>query len=117
MPATCVSAGGENGEYAKPDGTLFSSVQRVSFAAGEDSTVSLSLDDVVPKAESPGCAGLGDGVDSDFIKTVRIKSKMLTEFWGRTMTVEACVLIPGGFAVDLVFACCQRLPKRSVDTY
>ena len=100
MPATCVSSGGANGEYAKPDGTLFSLPTRVLFAAasspdgGQPAVVDLSLDQVTPPAVSPGCAGLGDGVDSDWIKTVRVTSSLLSTFWGRDVELEACVLVP-----------------------
>ena len=55
------------------------------------------LDRYTPRATSAGCAGLGDGVDSEWIKTVRIKSELLSAFWGRDIQIEACVLIPMGF--------------------
>jgi len=97
LPATCVSAGGLNGEYAKPDGTLFSAVVQVEVRKGSREQVRLSMDRVTPKAESPGCAGLGDGVDSDWIKTVRVRSSLLSDWWGRDITLEACVLLPEGF--------------------
>ena len=50
--------------------------------------VSMVLDSFTPKATSVGCAGLGDGVDSDWIKTVRIKSELLSAFWGRDIEIE-----------------------------
>ena len=56
----------------------------------------ISLDNVTPPAVSPGCAGLGDGVDSDWIKTVRVESALLGDFWQRPVTLEACVLVRGG---------------------
>ena len=93
LPKTCVSAGGANGQYAKPDGTLFSAVVEVT-ALSPASSVHLSLDRVTPKAVSPGCAGLGDGVDSDWVKTVRVTSPLLSEFWKREIQLEACVLVP-----------------------
>mmetsp|Transcript_75414 Transcript_75414/g.157214 ORF Transcript_75414/g.157214 Transcript_75414/m.157214 type:complete len:646 (+) Transcript_75414:75-2012(+) len=96
LPTTCVSSEGKNGGYAKPEGTLLSKVQKVTLPL-HDSTPTLTLDSVQPAARSPGCAGLGDGVDSDYIKTVRIESKMLTEFWGTPIQLEACVLLPHQF--------------------
>jgi hypothetical protein len=96
MPASCVSNGGANGEYAKPDGTLFSSVVEVS-QLGPLSSVAISLEHVTPAAVSPGCAGLGDGVDSDWIKTVRLTSPLLSAFWHRDIQLEACVLVPLGW--------------------
>jgi hypothetical protein len=35
--------------------------------------------------------------DSEYVKHVKIKSKMLSEFWGRPMYLQANVLIPEGF--------------------
>jgi hypothetical protein len=67
-------------------------VARVDFTAASD--VALSLDAVTQPAVSPGCAGLGDGVDSDWVKTVRVLSPLLTAFWGRPTSLEACVLVP-----------------------
>ena len=46
---------------------------------------------------SPGCAGLGDGVDTPWMKTVRLNSSLLGDFWGRDIELEACVLVPYGF--------------------
>ena len=98
MPTSCVSAAGQNGEYAKPDGTLFSEVAKVELKVDQDDPVlTLSVERVTPTAVSGGCAGLGDAVDSDYIKTVRITSTLLSEFWGRDISIEACVLIPEGF--------------------
>lgn len=61
-----------------------------------DGVLELSLDHVVPDSTpaSPGCAGLGDGVDTDYMKTVRMNSTLLTEFWNRPIELEACVLLP-----------------------
>mmetsp|Transcript_25169 Transcript_25169/g.32742 ORF Transcript_25169/g.32742 Transcript_25169/m.32742 type:complete len:618 (-) Transcript_25169:72-1925(-) len=92
MPTSCVSDQGLNGEYAKPDGTLFSQVFEVDFTS--TASIQLSLDQVHPPAVSEGCAGLGDGVDSDWVKTVRITSQLLTSFWNRDIELEACVLVP-----------------------
>ncbi|GMH81152.1 hypothetical protein TrST_g11754 [Triparma strigata] len=96
MPTSCVSKDGSNGSYEKPDGTVHSKPIEWN---GEDS-LELVLEAVIPDSTpaSPGCAGLGDGVDSDDIKTVRIKSTMLSEFYNETIELEACVLLPFGFS-------------------
>jgi hypothetical protein len=38
-----------------------------------------------------------DPKDTKYIKHIKIKSKLLTEFWGRPMHLGACVLLPEGF--------------------
>jgi hypothetical protein len=95
MPVSCVSNQGLNGEYAKPDGTLYSDVMSIDFSSS--SSVDVSLNRVTPPAVSDGCAGLGDGVDSDWIKTVRITSDLLSTWWNRDIQLEACVLVPPGW--------------------
>ncbi len=77
-----------------PFGTLFSKPQLVTI--GEGDVVSVRLDQKVPISKSPGC--VGDGREnSDYIKTVRLKSEPLSKFWGRDIVLEACVLLPWGF--------------------
>ena len=95
LPTTCVSAAGQNGQYAKPDGTLLSAVHIWDMKL--QSELKITLDKKQPPAKSPGCAGLGDAVDSEWIKTFRIKSSLLSAWWNMDITLEACVLIPYGF--------------------
>ena len=92
-----MSKAGKNGQYALPDGTFLS--ERVRVDLRNSSVSRLTLDHAMPDStpESPGCAGLGDGVDSEWIKTVRINSTLLTAFWGRAIELEACVLLPSGY--------------------
>ena len=45
---------------------------------------------------SPGCAGNGRA-NSKYIKTIRMKSNLLSTFWNEEITLEACVLLPEGF--------------------
>lgn len=95
MPTSCVSSQGNDGMYEKPDGTLYSDVMVIDYTSY--SSVDMSLNRVIPAAVSDGCAGLGDGVDSDWIKTVRITSDLLSNFWNRDIQLEACVLVPPGW--------------------
>lgn len=104
LPKSCISYGaGNDGAYGKPGGTLYSSVRRVTLAslrdAGPTAALTLTMDSEVKDspADSPGCAGLGDGVDSKWIKTVRINSTALGDFWQRPIMLEACLLLPAGF--------------------
>ena len=104
LPRSCISWGsGGDGAYGKPGGTLYSDVLSVTIGADATSKevqVALDLSHEVhdSRADSPGCAGLGPGVDSEYIKTVQIVSPSLSAFWKRNVSLEACVLLPGGFA-------------------
>eukprot|EP00931_Biecheleriopsis_adriatica_P106550 TRINITY_DN80986_c0_g1_i1.p1 TRINITY_DN80986_c0_g1~~TRINITY_DN80986_c0_g1_i1.p1 ORF type:complete len:634 (+),score=83.63 TRINITY_DN80986_c0_g1_i1:48-1904(+) len=97
LPTSCVSKAGSDGQYALPDGTLLSQVTALQLQPEAEAHIVLDqkLPDSTPT--SPGCAGLGDAVDSAWIKTVRIKSPKLSSFWGRPVNLEACVLLPWGF--------------------
>ena len=97
LPASCVSNAGSDGAYASPAGTLFSDVLSyiVVEPGGGVGPVALSLDYEVPAAPSPGCSGKGG--DTQYIKTVRAHSALLSSFWGQPMELEACVLLPWGF--------------------
>ena len=82
------------GKYRAPPGTLYSDVQPLTWPL-QDETKNIELVHKEPVPKSPGCSGLYH--DTDWIKTVRIQSDLLSEFWGQDMLLEACVLIPAGF--------------------
>jgi hypothetical protein len=90
-----VSDGGGDGAYGSPPGTLYSPVGSVSFDPSSTDPIRLSLDHVVPRVKSPGCSGYG--ADTQYIKTVTKHSALLSAFWGRPISLEACVLLPLGF--------------------
>jgi hypothetical protein len=55
----------------------------------ERARIALSLDRAIPPIEPPE--------DTNYVKHVRIRSEILTEFWGRPMYLGAHVLLPEGF--------------------
>ena len=94
LPVSCVNPGGNDGAYGAPAGTLFSPTLEGKLSPG--GRLSLSLSSTVPATPSPGCAGGGEA-NSDYIKTVHVESALLSQFWGRRIVLEACVLLPWGF--------------------
>lgn len=74
--------------FAKP-GNLISGVSHVHLDAADNKTVSLVLDDRIPK--------LPELKDTQWIKHVRIHSKILSKFWGTDISVIADVLLPKGY--------------------
>jgi hypothetical protein len=52
--------------------------------------VALVLDQVVPEIEPPS--------DTEFVKHIRMRSELLSEFWGEDIYLGAHVLLPAGFA-------------------
>ncbi|KAK5637333.1 hypothetical protein RRF57_013045 [Xylaria bambusicola] len=67
----------------------------------DSQTIKLSFDSVVPVEafagkEIGGCSQ-GNYADTERLKYVKVKSKKLSQFWGRDMYVGANVLLPAGY--------------------
>jgi hypothetical protein len=76
----------EGQEFASSPGNLVSPVQRVHFDSSGENVIHLELSSVLPPVEVPA--------DTEWIKHIKIQSKLLTEFWGRPMYLGAVVLLP-----------------------
>jgi len=84
----------EGGNLFAAPGTLFSAPRATELPpAGGGAVVALAL------AHEDGPAGppVGPANDTAYIKHVRLRSELLTEFWGQEIFLEACVLLPAGF--------------------
>ena len=73
--------------WASP-GNLYSEPMRMSVGR-QGAPVDIVMERVIPPIEPPS--------DTEYIRHVRIKSKLLSEFWGRDMYLGAHVLVPAGF--------------------
>ncbi len=71
-------------------GNLFSKQVRVKLDPASTTPVALSLTEKIAPVAPPA--------DTPWIKQVRIKSQILSDFWGLPMTIGAEVLLPKGFA-------------------
>jgi hypothetical protein len=71
-------------------GNLFSKPLRARLDSANTSPVTLELTEKIPSVKPPA--------DTPWIKQVRIKSQILSDFWGLPMTIGAEVLLPKGFA-------------------
>ncbi len=79
---------GEGQQWNKAPGNLFSRVVKISLTANTG-TVAIKLDSIIPEIEPPA--------DTKYIKHIRMKSDLLSKFWGRPMYLGAHVLLPEGF--------------------
>jgi len=79
----------EGQQFNRSPGNLYSEVQSVHLDSEQGYTVELSLDKVIPPVEVPP--------DTDWVKHVKIRSKLLTEFWGHPILIGAIVLLPKGY--------------------
>jgi pimeloyl-ACP methyl ester carboxylesterase len=75
-------------------GNLYSDVQQVSIE--NDSVIELTLNTLIPTPEGETCQQ-GDPVESEHLKFLKIKSDVLTQFWGQDMYIAADVLLPEGY--------------------
>ncbi|MFC1554139.1 hypothetical protein ACFL7D_05865 [candidate division KSB1 bacterium] len=80
---------GEGQHWNTSPGNLYSTPRQIRIDPGTDKTIELELHNVIDEIEPPK--------DTKYIKHVKIKSEMLSEFWGRPMYLGACVLLPEGF--------------------
>ena len=74
---------------ARFPGNLYSKVQKVTLDGSQSFAVPIELTEtIVPFVEEP---------DTQWLKTVRIKSEILSRFWGTPIYFGARVLLPRGF--------------------
>jgi hypothetical protein len=80
---------GEGRQFSRAPGNLYSAPQKVRLDGSGTANVRLELDKVIPPIVEPQ--------DTKYVKHVRIKSELLSKFWGRDMFLGAHVLLPEGF--------------------
>jgi hypothetical protein len=79
---------GEGQQWAESPGNLFSEPRLIQVGPGS-TPIPLVMENAVEAIVPPP--------DTEFIKHVKIKSELLSEFWGRDMYLGAHVLLPAGF--------------------
>lgn len=80
---------GEGQVWNRAPGNLYSTPVEIDFDPASGKPVEITLDQTIPPIEPPA--------DTPWIRHIRIKSKLLSEFWGRPMYLGAHVLLPAGF--------------------
>ncbi len=80
---------GEGQQWNRAPGNLFSTPMKVSLTADKGQKLKIVLDQIILPIEPPK--------DSKYVKHIKIKSEMLSKFWGRDMYLGAHVLLPEGF--------------------
>lgn len=80
---------GEGQQWNSSPGNLYSTPVRITVPGDTAAVIAVSLDRVIPPIPEPE--------DTKYIRHIKVKSKKLTEFWGRPMYLGAVVLLPEGF--------------------
>ncbi|MFH1940980.1 MAG: hypothetical protein ABIL68_02655 [bacterium] len=79
----------EGQRFNQSPGNLYSEVQQVHLNPSAGYRIQLSTDQVIPPIEEPE--------DTEWIKHIKIESKVLSEFWGHPIYIGAIVLLPKGY--------------------
>jgi len=79
----------EGQHFNASPGNLVSEVRRVKFDPKSHTPITLTLTKTLPAAALPA--------DTRWVKRIKIKSELLSTFWGRPMYIGATVLLPKGF--------------------
>jgi hypothetical protein len=79
----------EGQQFNRSPGNLYSQAQRVHFDPSQGGAIRLELTKVIPPVEAPP--------DTQWVKRVKIQSKLLSQFWGHAMYLGATVLLPKGY--------------------
>ena len=93
---------GEGQKWNRAPGNLYSTPKKVFIDSAKDEVIEVVLDQEIPP--------FPERKDTKYIKHIRIQSKLLTEFWGRPMHLEAIILLPEGFEEHLNVYGKQGLP-------
>jgi hypothetical protein len=79
----------EGQQFNRSPGNLYSQVKKVYLDSSTGYTIKLNLDRIIPPIEIPE--------DTEWVKYIKIKSPLLTEFWGHPIYLGAIVLLPKGY--------------------
>ena len=80
---------GEGQQWSQKPGNLYSTPRSIVYDPKQPGTVRLVLDQEIPAIPDPP--------DTRYVKHLKITSKLLSEFWGRPVTIGANILLPEGW--------------------
>lgn len=80
---------GEGQQWNKSPGNLYSDPIKVTITEKGFENFDIILNQIIPEIPEP--------TDTEWIKHIKMKSEVLSEFWGRDMYLGAHVLLPKGF--------------------
>ncbi|HLY18635.1 MAG TPA: alpha/beta hydrolase-fold protein [Bryobacteraceae bacterium] len=81
---------GEGQHWQSKPGNLFSKPQKMHLDPASDQVVSVSLTEKVPDVPAPD-------PDTRWVKHLKLRSELLSRFWGEPIELGAVVLLPDGW--------------------
>jgi len=79
----------EGQHFNRSPGNLISKVKQIHYDPAKEQTFSVNMDSVLPPIDLPK--------DTKQVKHIKIKSEMLSKFWGHPMYLGATILLPKGY--------------------
>lgn len=76
----------EGQNWRKSPGNLYSEVHQILFDARQDTVFRLRTTKTIPPVEPPA--------DTRWVKHIKLRSKLLSDFWGHPIDIGAIVLLP-----------------------
>lgn len=70
-------------------GNIYSDVKKVHIDPTKAESIKISCNHVIPRIEIPP--------DTKWVKRIKFKSKIITDFWGQPMYIGATILLPKGY--------------------
>ncbi len=80
---------GAGQNWRRAPGNLFSTPQKITYDPAVGGRLDIVLENVNPSIEPPA--------DTKYVRHIRMKSALLSAFWGRDIYLGAHVLVPEGF--------------------
>jgi len=80
---------GEGQRWHSAPGNYYSKVKKIVLDPKKRKSIKITLDQIIPNIIPP--------TDTKYVKHIKMKSTLLSEFWGRPMYLGAHVLLPEGF--------------------
>jgi hypothetical protein len=76
-------------DFTRSPGVLYSSPQKMALDPAQNTVIKIQMTERTPEAKAP--------VDTKWLKHIKIRSEILTKFWGRPIYLGASVLLPKGY--------------------
>lgn len=80
---------GEGQQWNRKPGNFYSEAVQVTIGQSDFAPFALVLNQAIPDVEPPE--------DTEYVKHIRMRSELLSEFWGEDIFLGAHVLLPQGF--------------------
>jgi len=79
----------EGQNWLRSPGNMYSEVKKIRIDPARDTTIRLTCGNVIPPVTIPP--------DTRYVKRIKIRSRLLSEFWGHPMDLGAVILLPEGY--------------------